>query len=157
MRTRQMVSYLAATLLSVSASTVFAQAAITPAAEAQTSAAQATSEASSQQAAHAEGKAQWQHGEHHGKWWAKRLQRMMKMVHATEDQRHQINLIAENARHSMTVELATVPKDAKLTRQTIWEKTMTQARADIRAVLTPEQRAKLDEQMAKHQNQHKQG
>jgi Spy/CpxP family protein refolding chaperone len=39
----------------------------------------------------------------------------------------------------------------------MYEKHLTQARADIRAVLTPEQRAKLDEQMAKHQQLGKQG
>jgi|GEM_PF-1449337 len=96
-----------------------------------------------------------QQGPHHQ--MAKRLHHMMKMVHATEDQRHQILLIAENTRHKMAVELAEIPKDAKLTRRTTYEKYMTQARADIRAVLTPEQRATLDEQMAKHQQRGKQG
>jgi len=150
MSVNRSATYLGALMLALAATTAVAQTA-----PVQTPAAQTNAEHDGVHAPWQAGKDGRHQGPHHQ--MAKRLHHMMKMVHATEDQRHQILLIAENTRHKMAVELADIPKDAKLTRRTTYEKYMTQARADIRAVLTPEQRATLDEQMAKHQQRGKQG
>ena len=150
MSLKRISTHLGAMILALSATVVVAQ---TP--SAQTLAAQTNAQHDDTHAPNHDDKGGTKKGHHHQ--MAKRLHHLMKMVHATEDQRHQIFLIAKNARHTMAVELAAIPKDAKLTRRTMHEKYITQARADIRAVLTPEQRATLDEQMAKHQQRGKQG
>jgi len=98
---------------------------------------------------HADGQ-KWGHGHHRHSFWAKRIRRMNRIVHATKEQRHQIWAIAKKSQQDFKLEMANIPKEAKLTRQVLWTRHMEQVKAEVRAVLSPEQQAKLDKYLSKH-------